>query len=159
MTVVPFDTAAADVLAMHPNGVFISNGPGNPEDVQEVISLVRELRGKLPIFGVGLGHQLICLAYGAKVYKLKFGHRGSNHPVLHTQSGKVEIVSQNHGYAVDEDSLAECGLTVTCRNLLDGTVEGVKALEDPVFSAQYSPDSTEVSDLFEQFSSMMKEAK
>lgn len=101
MTVVPFDTDAESVLAMKPDGVFLSNGPGDPEDVTEVITLVKELRGKLPIFGICLGHQMISLAYGAKTYKLKFGHRGGNHPVKNLATGKIEITSQNHSYAVD----------------------------------------------------------
>lgn len=105
VTVVPYNTTAEEVISLKPDGVFLSNGPGDPEDVKEVISLVKELKGKYPIFGICLGHQMISLAYGAKTYKLKFGHRGGNHPVLNLKTDKIEITSQNHSYAVDEGSL------------------------------------------------------
>ena len=111
---------------MKPDGIFLSNGPGDPEDVIPVIDLVKKLRGKYPIFGICLGHQMICLACGAETYKLKFGHRGGNHPVKNLETGKIEITSQNHSYAVDEKSLENTGLKVTHINLLDNTVEGVK---------------------------------
>ena len=124
VTVVPYNTTAEEVLALRPDGLFLSNGPGDPEDVVEVIALVRELRGKLPIFGICLGHQMICLASGAKTYKMKFGHRGGNHPVKNLLTGRIEITSQNHGFAVDTDSLAGTGLELTHVNLLDGTAEG-----------------------------------
>ena len=163
MTIVPFDTPAEEILRMNPDGLFLSNGPGNPEDVTPVIELVRSLRGKLPIFGICLGHQMVSLAYGAKTYKLKFGHRGGNHPVKNLQSGKIEITSQNHSYAVDERSLSDTGLTVTHRNILDGTVEGVECAADRVFSVQYHPESApgpqDSSYLFDKFVGIMKEAK
>lgn len=141
VTVVPWNTTAQEIEAWNPDGIFLSNGPGDPEDAQPVIALVRELRGKYPIFGICLGHQIIALAYGANTYKLKFGHRGGNHPVKNLLTGRVEITSQNHSYAVDAESLAGTGLTVTHRNLLDDTVEGLKAEADRVFSVQYHPES------------------
>ena len=141
VTVVPYNTSSKDILAMKPDGVFISNGPGDPEDVKEVIQTLKELRGVIPMFGICLGHQLIALSYGAKTYKLKFGHRGGNHPVKDLQTGKVEITSQNHSYAVEEASLAGTGLQVSHINLLDHTVEGLSAMQDKVFSVQYHPES------------------
>ena len=141
VTVVPYNTTAKDIIDLKPDGVFLSNGPGDPEDVKEVINLVRELRGKYPIFGICLGHQMISLAYGAKTYKLKFGHRGGNHPVLNLATDKIEITSQNHSYAVDEKSLQKTELTVTHKNILDDTIEGVECKKDKVFSVQYHPES------------------
>lgn len=141
VTVFPYDTPAEEIERMNPDGLFLSNGPGDPEDVTPVIELVRELRGKLPIFGICLGHQMIALAYGARTYKLKFGHRGGNHPVKNLLSGKVEITSQNHSYAVDGASLAGTGLEVTHINLLDRTVEGQRSVADRVVSVQYHPES------------------
>ena len=163
VTVFPWNTTAEEIEAVSPDGVFLSNGPGNPEDVQCVIQMVRELRGKYPMFGICLGHQIIALAYGAKTYKLKFGHRGGNHPVKNLRSGKVEITSQNHSYAVDANSLEKTPLAVTHVNLLDNTVEGLECQEDRVFSVQYHPESApgpQDSDyLFGQFIKMMEEAK
>ena len=163
VTVVPFDTDTESVLAMKPDGVFLSNGPGDPEDVTEVITLVKELRGKLPIFGICLGHQMISLAYGAKTYKLKFGHRGGNHPVKNLATGKIEITSQNHSYAVDSASVEGTGLAITHINLLDNTVEGVECKADKVFSVQYHPESApgpqDSSYLFDKFIDIMKCAK
>lgn len=141
VTVVPFHSTAKEIEALKPDGIFLSNGPGDPEDVKEVIKVVKELRGKYPIFGICLGHQMISLAYGAKTYKLKFGHRGGNHPVLNIENGKIEITSQNHSYAVDEDSLKKTDLTVTHKNILDDTIEGVECKKDKVFSVQYHPES------------------
>ena len=162
VTVVPYNTDAATILAMKPDGLFLSNGPGDPEDVTPVIELVRALRGKLPIFGICLGHQMIALAYGAKTYKLKFGHRGGNHPVKNLKTGKVEITSQNHSYAVDVDSLAGTGLELTHINLLDNTAEGVESMRDRIFSVQYHPESApgpqDSGYLFDRFIALMKEA-
>ncbi len=141
VTVVPYNTTAKEIIDLKPDGIFLSNGPGDPEDVKEVIKLVKDLRGKYPIFGICLGHQMISLAYGAKTYKLKFGHRGGNHPVLNLETGKIEITSQNHSYAVDEKSLAKTGLTVTHKNILDDTIEGVECKKDKVFCVQYHPES------------------
>ena len=163
VTVVPYDTAAADILRMEPDGVFLSNGPGDPEDVTPVIELVRQLRGKVPIFGICLGHQMIALAYGGRTFKLKFGHRGGNHPVKNLATGKLEITSQNHSYAVDEPSLKGTGLEATHINLLDNTVEGLRCEKDRVFSVQYHPESApgpqDSGYLFDQFIAMMEEAK
>lgn len=162
VTVVPYDTPAEEIEFMKPNGVFLSNGPGDPEDVVPVIETVKKLRGKYPIFGICLGHQIISLAYGAKTFKLKFGHRGGNHPVKNVNTGKIEITSQNHSYAVDEASVAGTPLSVTHINLLDGTVEGVSCPRDRVFSVQYHPESApgpqDSTYLFKQFIDMMKEA-
>ena len=163
VTVFPWNTNAEEINALAPDGVFLSNGPGNPEDVQCVIELVRQLRGRYPMFGICLGHQILALSYGAKTYKLKFGHRGGNHPVKNLKTGKVEITSQNHSYAVDMESLGCTPLTATHVNLLDNTVEGLECLEDRVFSVQYHPESApgpQDSDyLFGQFIAMMEEAK
>ena len=142
VSVVPWNTRASEIKALKPDGVFVSNGPGDPEDVKETIATLKQLLGTVPIFGICLGHQLISLAYGAKTYKLKFGHRGGNHPVKNLETGRIEITSQNHSYAVDEDSLKGTGLTVTHMNLLDRTVEGMKNEKDRVFSVQYHPESS-----------------
>lgn len=141
VTVVPHDITADEVLNLRPDGVYLSNGPGNPEDVPEVRKLVEELRGKVPMMGVCLGHQIMCLAAGAKTYKLKFGHRGGNHPILDTETGNIEITAQNHSYAVDDKSLAGTGLFVSHVNLLDGTVEGVDDKKNLMFSVQFHPES------------------
>lgn len=163
VTIVPYDTPAEEIEFMKPDGVFLSNGPGDPEDVTPVIETVKKLRGKYPIFGICLGHQMISLAYGAKTYKLKFGHRGGNHPVMNLGTGKIEITSQNHSYAVDPDSVAGTGLEVTHINLLDNTVEGLKCDKDKIFSVQYHPESApgpqDSAYLFAQFVELMKEAK
>ena len=160
VTVLPWNVTAVEVEALAPDGLFISNGPGNPEDAGPVIELVRALRGKLPIFGICLGHQIIALSYGARTYKLKFGHRGGNHPVKNLLTGKVEITSQNHSYAVDGKSLEGTGLEVTHANLLDGTVEGLRNEKDRVFSVQYHPESApgpQDSDyLFDEFVHLME---
>ncbi|MBR4168493.1 MAG: glutamine-hydrolyzing carbamoyl-phosphate synthase small subunit [Lachnospiraceae bacterium] len=141
VTVVPFDTDAGSIRAMKPDGIFISNGPGDPENVTETIRTVKALHGFCPIFGICLGHQILALSYGAKTYKLKFGHRGGNHPVKNLLTGKLEITSQNHSYAVDTNSIAGTGLQMTHENLLDHTVEGILHREDRAFSVQYHPES------------------
>jgi len=145
---------------MSPDGLFLSNGPGNPEDVQTVINVVRELRGKLPIFGICLGHQMISLALGAKTFKMKFGHRGGNHPVKNLETGKLEITSQNHSYAVDVKSLDGTDLELTHVNLLDDTAEGVKCEKDKLFSVQYHPESApgpqDSAYLFDEFIALMQ---
>ena len=161
VTIVPWNTTAKNVEQLHPDGIFLSNGPGNPENVTPVIELVRQLRGKYPIFGICLGHQIIALSYGAKTYKLKFGHRGGNHPVQNLITGKVEITSQNHSYAVDRESLAGTGLEVTHINLLDKTVEGLRCEKDHLFCVQYHPESApgpqDSSYLFDEFIRRMEE--
>lgn len=163
VTVIPYNTPAAEVEKMKPDGIFLSNGPGDPEDVIPVIDLVKKLKGKYPIFGICLGHQMICLACGAKTYKLKFGHRGGNHPVKNLETGKIEITSQNHSYAVNEKSLENTGLKVTHINLLDNTVEGVSDEKSKMFSVQYHPESApgpqDSTYLFDKFTSLMEENK
>ncbi|MBQ8646910.1 MAG: glutamine-hydrolyzing carbamoyl-phosphate synthase small subunit [Oscillospiraceae bacterium] len=163
VTVVPWNTPAGAIEALKPDGVFISNGPGDPADVPQVIETVRALRGKYPMFGICLGHQILALAYGAKTYKLKFGHRGGNHPVKALDTGRVEITAQNHSYAVDADSLADTPLRCTHINLLDGTVEGLECKADRAFSVQYHPESApgpqDSGYLFDRFIEMMEEQR
>lgn len=161
--VVPFNTPSEDILSYSPDGVFISNGPGDPESCVETIETIKKLIGKLPIFGICLGHQIISLAYGAKTYKLKFGHRGGNHPVKNMKTGKIEITSQNHSYAVKDSSLDGTGLSLTHINILDNTIEGVENVKDRVFSVQYHPESApgpeDSSYLFDVFIKNMKDFK
>nr|WP_297934020.1 glutamine-hydrolyzing carbamoyl-phosphate synthase small subunit [uncultured Blautia sp.] len=161
--VYPWNTSYEEIQKQDPDGVFLSNGPGDPTDVKPVLELVRRLKGKYPLFGICLGHQMIALAYGAKTYKLKFGHRGGNHPVKNLKTGKIEITSQNHSYAVDFDSLKNTDLEMTHINLLDHTVEGLACREDQVFSVQYHPESApgpqDSGYLFDQFTQMMEENK
>lgn len=163
VTVVPFDATVEEILAFRPDGIFLSNGPGDPVDVEPVIAKVRELRGRLPIFGICMGHQMVSLAYGARTFKMKFGHRGGNHPVKNLETGKIEITSQNHSFAVDIDSLAGTRLRLTHVNLLDNTAEGVECPEDKVFSVQYHPESApgpqDSAYLFDKFIKMMEEHK
>ena len=163
VTVVPYDTAAEDIEALNPDGIFISNGPGDPTDAVPVIEAVKKLKGRYPMFGICLGHQIISLAYGARTYKLKFGHRGGNHPVMDTATGKIEMTSQNHSYAVDPDSLKDTGLTITHVNLLDDTVEGMECVKDRVFSVQYHPESApgpcDSGYLFDRFTGLMSAGK
>ena len=160
VTVMPYNTPADEVIKCKPDGIFLSNGPGDPEDVTPVIELVRALRGRYPIFGICLGHQIISLAAGAETYKLKFGHRGGNHPVKNLETGKIEITSQNHSYAVREESLAGTGLTVTHVNILDNTVEGVRDEGGKMFSVQYHPESApgpqDSAYLFDRFITLME---
>jgi carbamoyl-phosphate synthase small subunit len=158
VTVLPGKATAAEVLALGPDGVFLSNGPGDPEVLDYCVATVRDLVGKVPIFGICLGHQLLSLACGAKTFKLKFGHRGANQPVMDLETGKVEITSQNHGFAVDEATLPP-ELAVTHRNLNDGTIEGVRHKTAKAASVQYHPEAAagphDSAYLFERFRAMM----
>ena len=160
VTVVPAGYPASDVMAMKPDGVFLSNGPGDPAAVGVAIRNVRALAGKVPIFGICLGHQLLALALGGKTYKLKFGHRGGNHPVKNLLTGKIEITSQNHGFAVDPQSLDPAAVEITHVNLYDQTNEGFRHRDLPIFSVQYHPEASpgphDSDYLFAEFIAMMK---
>ena len=159
LTVVPSDTSPDEVLKLDPDGIFLSNGPGDPEGVSYAVENVKELLGKKPIFGICLGHQIISIALGGSTYKLKFGHRGGNQPVKNHKTGKVEITSQNHSFAVDPDSLGD-NVEITHVNLNDQTVEGLRHREYPVFSVQYHPESSpgphDSSYLFNEFIELME---
>jgi carbamoyl-phosphate synthase small subunit len=161
VTVVPADTDAAEVLKLNPHGVFLSNGPGDPEPLHYAQATIRELLGKVPIFGICLGHQLLSIACGAQTYKLKFGHRGGNQPVLDYQRQQVEITSQNHGFAVDANTLDTNKVKVTHINLNDDTVEGIAHLEYPAYSVQYHPEASpgphDAGYLFDRFIAMMQD--
>jgi carbamoyl-phosphate synthase small subunit len=161
LTVVPASFPAADVLAMNPDGIFLSNGPGDPDAVRYGIANITELLGKKPIFGICLGHQLLALALGGRTYKLKFGHRGANHPVKNLLTGEIEITSQNHGFAVDPGSLDASAVEITHVNLNDGTNEGLRHRHLPVFSVQYHPEASpgphDSDYLFRAFARMLAE--
>ncbi len=163
VTVMPWDSTVEAVLAAKPDGILISDGPGDPADAALVCDLINQLKGKKPIFGTGLGHQLIAMAYGAKIVAMKTGHRGGNYPVRNLVTGKIEITSQSHGYVVDEASLASTPLTVTHTCVVDGSVEGLACKEDNIFSVQYYPESApgpqDSAYLFDMFITAMKEAK
>ena len=160
--VVPADTSAAAVLAMNPDGIFLSNGPGDPDAVPYARENVQKLIGKKPIFGICLGHQIMGLALGGKTYKLKFGHHGGNQPVMDVTTRKVEITAQNHGFAVDADSL-KGAVEVTHLNLNDNTVEGLAHRELPIFSVQYHPESSpgphDANYLFQRFIKLMEKER
>jgi carbamoyl-phosphate synthase small subunit len=159
VTVVPAYTSAAEVLSKKPDGVFLSNGPGDPAAVSKPIRTVRELLGKVPIFGICLGHQILALALGGTTYKLKFGHRGANHPVKNLQTGKIEITCQNHGFCVDLDSLKAKDVELTHMNLNDNTLEGFRCENLAAFAVQYHPEASpgphDSRYLFESFAELM----
>lgn len=163
VTVVPALTTAEEALALDPDGIFLSNGPGDPEPLQFQAAQVRKLIGRKPIFGICLGNQILGLALGGKTYKLKFGHRGANHPVLNRITGKVEITSHNHGFAVDPDSLPASEVELTHVNLNDQTLEGFRHRSHPVFCVQYHPEAApgphDSHYLFDDFVKLMKEVK
>ena len=163
LTVVPAKTPAKEVLALNPDGVFLSNGPGDPEPCDYAISAIKEiLETSLPVFGICLGHQLLALASGAKTEKMKFGHHGANHPVQDLKTGQVMITSQNHGFAVAEDSLPE-NLKATHKSLFDGSLQGIERTDRPAFSFQGHPEASpgphDVAGLFDRFVEMLKAAK
>jgi carbamoyl-phosphate synthase small subunit len=163
VTVVPAQTSAQDVLALKPNGVFLSNGPGDPEPVDYAVKAIRGMMGRVPIFGICLGHQLTGLALGGKTYKLKFGHHGGNHPVRNNVTGKVEITAHNHNFAVDPDSVNANEVELTHVDLNDNTLEGLRHKSLPLFSVQYHPEAApgphDSHYLFRDFRQMMEEWK
>jgi len=155
LTVFPHTATAEDILSQNPDGIFLSNGPGDPKDAVEAVETLKEILGRKPVFGICLGHQITALALGANTYKMKFGHRGVNHPVKDLASDRVYITSQNHGFAIDETSIAGKDILVTHRNLNDRTVEGLRHLSLPVFTVQYHPEAApgphDSEYLFDQF--------
>ncbi len=163
ITVVPASTPAAEVLAMKPDGVFLSNGPGDPAAVTYAVENIRQIVGKVPLFGICLGHQLLSLALGGKTYKLKFGHHGGNHPVKNINTGTIEITAQNHGFCADIDSLKTAGMVMTHLNLNDNTCEGMEHPEKNVFSVQYHPEASpgphDSGYLFQQFIANIEKTK
>ena len=163
VTVVPAKTTAAEVMALEPDGVFFSNGPGDPEPLDYAVENIRELQGKAPLFGICLGHQLFGLALGGKTYKLKFGHHGGNHPIKNLETDKVEITAQNHNFAVDPETLDGGSVAVTHVNLNDQTCAGLKHRSDPMFSVQYHPEAGpgphDSHYLFKNFRKMMDDWK
>jgi carbamoyl-phosphate synthase small subunit len=163
VVVVPYDTTADEIRRLRPDGIQLSNGPGDPKDVPQAVETIRQLLGEIPIFGICLGHQLFALACGADTAKLKFGHRGGNHPVKDLETGRCYITSQNHGYTVKEDSIAGTELTVTHINNNDKTIEGLRHNRFPAFSVQYHPEAApgpfDSGYLFDQFLAMIREHK
>ena len=163
VTVVPAATPAEDVLAMKPDGVFLSNGPGDPAPVEYAIDNIKKLLGRVPVFGICLGHQLLALAIGATSYKLKFGHRGANHPVKNLDTGRIEVTSQNHGFCIDLDSIEGVNVKATHINLNDNTLAGIRCEDVPAFSVQYHPEASpgphDSRYLFDYFREMIEKAK
>lgn len=163
VTIVPSIAKAKTILAMHPDGVFLSNGPGDPAVLGYIINEVKQMIGNVPIFGICLGHQLLGHAFGGKTFKLKFGHHGANHPVMDLETQKVEITAQNHGFAVDMDSIPDKDVILTHINLYDKTVEGLRHKKLPIFSVQYHPEASpgphDASYLFNRFVEMMEKQR
>jgi len=162
ITVVPAWTKAEEVMALDPDGIFLSNGPGDPQGVSYAVEEIKKLLDKRPILGICLGHQLLCLAFGGKTYKLKFGHRGGNHPVKDLRTGRISITSQNHGFCVDPESLPE-EVEITHINLYDHTLEGVRHKELPIFSVQFHPEASpgphDAEYLFQEFIRLMEQRR
>ncbi|MGB0932514.1 MAG: carbamoyl phosphate synthase small subunit, partial [Chitinophagales bacterium] len=162
-SVFPYNVSAHDILLKNFDGVLLSNGPGDPRNLTNLAKMVKQLVGKLPIFGICLGHQILGLALGAKIEKLKFGHHGINHPIKNLQTQAVEITSQNHNYVIAPNSFDEENITVTHINLLDNTIAGIRHTEYPAFSVQYHPEAApgplDSHYLFEDFVGMMEEFK
>jgi carbamoyl-phosphate synthase small subunit len=163
VTVVPVHTTPEEIKAMNPDGILLSNGPGDPEPITYAVEMIKHLIPDYPIFGICLGHQLLGLAFGGKTFKLKFGHRGANHPVKHLPTGKVEITAQNHGFCVDIDSIKDPDVEITHINLNDQTLEGMRHRRLPVFSVQYHPEGSpgphDASYLFDEFIGYMERRK
>jgi carbamoyl-phosphate synthase small subunit len=161
LTVVPASTSAEEIRALAPQGLFLSNGPGDPAAVTYALAMARDLMGEIPMFGICLGHQIMALAQGAQSFKMKFGHRGANHPVRHESTGRIEITSQNHGFAVHKENLP-AALEVTHSHLNDGTISGLHYIGLKAFSVQYHPESApgphDSRYLFEQFVALMSES-
>jgi carbamoyl-phosphate synthase small subunit len=160
IVVVPHSATAEEVLQLKPDGIMLSNGPGDPKDVSNAIEMIKGVLGRVPLFGICLGHQLFALACGADTEKMKFGHRGSNHPVKELKSGRVDITAQNHGYTVNEDSIKNTELEVTHIALNDGTVEGLRHKQFPAFTVQYHPEASpgpeDANGLFDQFLNLIE---
>lgn len=160
LIVAPASTTASDILAFQPDGVFVSDGPGDPRAIPYAVETVKELLEKVPLFGVGLGHQIIALASGAEISRLEQGHRGSNHPVKDLSNNRVYITTQNHGYVIDEESLVSTGFEVTMRSLNDNTIEGIKHQSMPVFSVQFDPEGypgySDTGFIYDSFVSMLR---
>ncbi|WP_234121710.1 glutamine-hydrolyzing carbamoyl-phosphate synthase small subunit [Clostridium hydrogenum] len=163
ITIFPYDTDYKKVLSINPDGLFLSNGPGDPKSIPNAVKNVAKLLKCLPTFGICLGHQIIALAIGGNTYKMKYGHRGGNHGIYDIERDKAYITAQNHGYAVDEASILDKNMVITHRNLNDGTVEGMKSTELPIFSVQFHPEGapgpTDTTILFEQFEENIKRSK
>ncbi|MFV0381744.1 MAG: carbamoyl phosphate synthase small subunit [Breznakia sp.] len=163
LIVVPYNMDSASILAFSPDGIMLSNGPGDPKDVKVAIQTVQELLGKVPIFGICLGHQLLALACGADTMKLRFGHHGCNHPVIDIKTNKVAITSQNHNYAIDENSLKNTDLEITHKNLNDKSIEGITHKKYPAFSIQHHPEASpgpeDANYIFDEFMDMMEKYK
>jgi carbamoyl-phosphate synthase small subunit len=159
VNVVPAKTPAADVLAMQPDGVFLSNGPADPAAVRYAIATIQDLLGRIPLMGICLGHQLLGLALGGRTYRMKFGHHGCNHPVRDMKTGRVDITSQNHNFAIERDSLNTADVEITHINLNDESVEGIRLRHQPAFSVQYHPEAgpgpRDANGLFKNFRDML----
>lgn len=159
VTVVPYDTSAQDILDISPDGVMLTNGPGDPKDCPQAIETIRQLLGKLPVFGICMGHQLLALALGCDTYKMKFGHRGLNHPVREIATGRIDFTSQNHGYAVAVDSIDKEQILITHVEINDGSVEGIRHRYYPAMSVQFHPDAApgphDAAHVFDEFIDLM----